>query len=229
MNALDIMRLLLEQGANVNQRNTSGNTALMEAASMGALDIMRLLIENGANVNQENTRGNTALMQAVSMGALNIVCLLVEQGANMNEQDKCGRTPLMLSVDPSGSTRKIHMGIVRFLVEQGANMNVRNVYGQNVLQLAERKRRTEAADVLLEAALLLTLHVGEPSPIGLVNATATDINGNELASVEVCVSFQTTAREPTDSAWRTIREAMSQELRETRLLCFMLPDGRILR
>merc|ERR1719329_1313003 len=109
-------------------------------------------------------------------------------------------------------------------------MNVENVFGENALEIAERgaERRTEAAEVLLEAALVLTLHVGEPSPIGLVNVTATDINGNELASVEVRVSFHTKTREPEDSAWRTIRQAVLQDLGETRLLRFMLPDGRVL-
>ena len=48
---LEVVRLLVENGANVNARDENGRTPLFRAADEGHLDIVRLLVENGAEVN----------------------------------------------------------------------------------------------------------------------------------------------------------------------------------
>ena len=48
---VELVRLCLRHGANVERRNCEGETALGYAASWGSLDIVRLIVEAGADVN----------------------------------------------------------------------------------------------------------------------------------------------------------------------------------
>jgi ankyrin repeat protein len=57
----DLMQLLLSHGAQINQQDPRGNTALMIAAKAGSMSGVEFLIRNGANVNLKNSSGETAL------------------------------------------------------------------------------------------------------------------------------------------------------------------------
>lgn len=56
----DIVRLLLEQGANIESKDSDGCTALPHAAKMGHQDMVRLLLEQGANIESKDIDGSTA-------------------------------------------------------------------------------------------------------------------------------------------------------------------------
>ena len=45
---IDIMRLLVENGAEVNARDEYGETPLHQTAERGYIEVVRLLVENGA-------------------------------------------------------------------------------------------------------------------------------------------------------------------------------------
>jgi hypothetical protein len=60
--SLDVMRLLIERGADVNAQNAFGSTALMWSASDPAK--VRLLLDHGAQVNTAARSGRTALIIA---------------------------------------------------------------------------------------------------------------------------------------------------------------------
>lgn len=61
---LEIVKLLIAKGANVNQKNVRGATALMAAAIDGTASVVRYLLEQGADVNARDKDGTTALMCA---------------------------------------------------------------------------------------------------------------------------------------------------------------------
>ena len=58
---LDVMRLLLEKGGQVNAVNEDGNTALHVAAFMCRTEIVQLLLSKGASVTQRNGRRERAI------------------------------------------------------------------------------------------------------------------------------------------------------------------------
>lgn len=61
---LEMVELLIANGADVNQKNFRGATALMSAATDGSILVVRFLLEKGADVKARDKDGNTALTYA---------------------------------------------------------------------------------------------------------------------------------------------------------------------
>ncbi|WAR11434.1 ANR60-like protein [Mya arenaria] len=64
----NLVRKLIESGADVNASTPLGRTALHVAASQGHGHIVDLLLEHGADIDAEDDRGQTALTIAASFG-----------------------------------------------------------------------------------------------------------------------------------------------------------------
>ena len=58
---LEIVKLLVQRGAKVNETNRDGNTALVGAAFMCHTDVVRFLLEKGASTSHKNNRRETAI------------------------------------------------------------------------------------------------------------------------------------------------------------------------
>jgi predicted RNA-binding protein YlqC (UPF0109 family) len=82
---IEIIKLLLDNKADVNIQRLDGTTALMDAVYRGKGDIAKLLIENGANVNACTKDGCTVLAIATLKGRKDILLLLIENGAKASE------------------------------------------------------------------------------------------------------------------------------------------------
>lgn len=65
---VDIVKLLLAEGADINARNLSGRTSLMLAAERGQSQVAKLLIERGANVLSTDNGDMTPLKLAAKRG-----------------------------------------------------------------------------------------------------------------------------------------------------------------
>ena len=63
----DIVRMLLDAGANIEHKNDQGENALISAVQEGHIDTVKLLLDAGADVNQSNTDGETALDLAIRL------------------------------------------------------------------------------------------------------------------------------------------------------------------
>jgi ankyrin repeat protein len=106
---VDLMRSLLQAGANPAIATLEGTTPLMAAAGLGryedyatveeerALAAIRLLVNANVDVNQVNNHGETALHAAAHRGANSLVRFLVSNGADLEMKDKYGRTPLVIA------------------------------------------------------------------------------------------------------------------------------------
>lgn len=93
---LQILRLLLDHGADINYQAGDGNTPLIAAAASSdtalAYDKARLLIERDARLDVANKRGETALMLATGTGNEKLVKRLLEQGADTRLKNAVGET-----------------------------------------------------------------------------------------------------------------------------------------
>jgi ankyrin repeat protein len=93
--ALDVCRLLIQAGADVNAQSSTGRSALHFAASGGHVDVVSLLLENRAAVNQTDNSGLTALSICAMSGGIDVATLLMQRGADPNIADpKTGWLPL---------------------------------------------------------------------------------------------------------------------------------------
>ena len=99
----EIVKLLLEKGADVNAKNMYGETPLHKAASdNGNKEIVTLLLEKGANVYAKDTYNQTPLDIAKDKGHTKIVAFLEEI---MKKQSPDGKVE-SLDVQPGTSARK---------------------------------------------------------------------------------------------------------------------------
>lgn len=75
---MDVVKVLLKEGANIEDHNENGHTPLMEAASAGHVEVARVLLEYGAGINtHSNEFKESALTLACYKGQnSNIVSVL---------------------------------------------------------------------------------------------------------------------------------------------------------
>lgn len=93
-NEPDIVRLLIERGALVNDVDNYGNRVLHCAVHNKApSEIIKILLDNGADINAQNSEGETALHRAVEKNYLEAVKLLVKRGADVRVQNNRGEIP----------------------------------------------------------------------------------------------------------------------------------------
>jgi ankyrin repeat protein len=71
-----LMKKLINEGADLQQKNDFGATALMLACQIGHIAVVKLLLENGALDNAIGNDGNTAYMLAAEYGHTDIMGLL---------------------------------------------------------------------------------------------------------------------------------------------------------
>ncbi|MCL1857486.1 MAG: ankyrin repeat domain-containing protein, partial [Kiritimatiellaeota bacterium] len=93
-----IITALLEAGADVNAKDSSGDTALYSAVTWGSIEAVEVLLAAGADPDLQDRNGDTALMsasQGYNAGCREKALMLIAAGANANLQNKDGRTAFM--------------------------------------------------------------------------------------------------------------------------------------
>ena len=93
----EIVKLLLNAGADIDKQNNNGNTALILASLDNYVEIVELLLNAGADIDKQNNKGNTALFYASKDNNIEIVKLLLNADADIDKQNNNGDTALILS------------------------------------------------------------------------------------------------------------------------------------
>jgi uncharacterized protein len=113
-NDLQLMKMLLDAGADPKLTLKDRSTVLMIAAAGGAvvgayavaipvteessIEAIKLCLDRGVDINAFNTNGTTAVHSAVQRGAQKVVRFLAEHGAKLDMKNKQGRTPLDIAM-----------------------------------------------------------------------------------------------------------------------------------
>lgn len=112
-----IARILLNAGADVNEKDKLGLTPLMLACgkpTFGYRDIAETLIKKGAHINVRDALGYTPLLLALSGGTIDIAEMLINKGADVSVRTRKGETPLSLAQQAQCTD------IVDLLISKGA-------------------------------------------------------------------------------------------------------------
>ncbi|RYO86962.1 hypothetical protein DL764_008929 [Monosporascus ibericus] len=114
---VEVVKLLLDKGADVTVANKDGWTPLIAASSKGHVDVVRLLLTTaGVNADlNDSESGQTPLSWAAANGCEAVVQALLDTGkVDTNSRDNNGRTPLQWAAERG------HETIVRLLLKKGA-------------------------------------------------------------------------------------------------------------
>ena len=82
----EIVRLLIEKGAALDERTSTLHTALTLSARRGRTEVVRLLVDAGAALNAKTKFDNTALILAIGERHPETAQLLIESGADTSIQ-----------------------------------------------------------------------------------------------------------------------------------------------
>lgn len=89
----------LKAGADVNERDDHGATALMWGSLRGYREVVAVLISSRADTSLHDDRGQTALHWAAMRGKTDIVKLLLEAGADRTKTDAAGKDPAAVALE----------------------------------------------------------------------------------------------------------------------------------
>jgi ankyrin repeat protein len=140
--AVDVVKFLIERGADPNQGLLSG------ACLEGMVGIVEALLAGGADPNVANEDGVTPLMDAAQAGKKHcaaITRLLVAAGAKLEAKMSDGRFPLQWHAT-YGTPESVQV-----LIDAGADINQDDGQGETALASAIYEGRADTAAVLIGA------------------------------------------------------------------------------
>ena len=145
---VEVAQLLLEAGANPNQADFAGDSALYAASAYGHAEVVHLLLEARADVSLVDTSdgecGHTAVRVAAATGHAEVLHLLLKAGADVESDDVLRQTLLHVACMHG------HVEVARLLLQAGADKDAVDKYGCTALQMASAHNRIEVARLLLE-------------------------------------------------------------------------------
>ena len=139
------VRETLARGADVNARDTGGNTALWRASAVGHLAVVCELLDRGADVDARSKDGSMALMIASCNGHTAVVLELAARGTDVNTRKTIGTTALILACS------RDHVATAAALLRVGADVNAQCDEGWSALMYAAYSGYVDAVRVLLAA------------------------------------------------------------------------------
>ena len=145
--SLDVAKLLLDNGAEINFSDSFNWTSLMNSCLNfnnlnSYLNKKRIdfLIENGSDVNVKNCDISQPLTILIIYSSdkigLETIKLLIRKGSNVNFKDKYFVTPLMICFELNNNI-SIRYDIIKLLLDNKADVYIKNTKGYNIFNLIE--------------------------------------------------------------------------------------------
>ena len=148
---MELVRLLLVKGADVNKADKDGQTPLFFCSRINGYNLARLLLAKGADVNKANNGGQTPLFWSCFTGNFEFARLLVDREADVNKANNAGWTPL------HWSCFKGNFELSRLLLSRGAKDNDT---AQSSQKIAQRSTCIYISKVNPQLRAWLTARVG---------------------------------------------------------------------
>ena len=152
---IEHVKLLVDAGATLEERDAKGNTPLLSAALHGYPDVAQVLIDKGANVNAVSPKGNGILHYTLPDPSqdrgrdeyLPIADMALAKGINVNLVNDMKQSALTIAA-------KEHLrDYVQQLVDKGADLDQVDWEKKNALQHAQSGSFGEPSAKVLETAI----------------------------------------------------------------------------
>ncbi|KAJ6789603.1 hypothetical protein PWT90_09841 [Aphanocladium album] len=135
---LEIVKLLIQEGACVNKQGGYFGNALQTAAKSKFHEAVETLIQHGADVNAQGGHYGNALQAAAWAGCQEVAETLIQHGADVNAQGGCYGNALQAASEAG------HKEVVEALILLGANVNAQGARHGSALLAAVRGLTGEA-------------------------------------------------------------------------------------
>ncbi|KAJ5538533.1 hypothetical protein N7494_008012 [Penicillium frequentans] len=193
----DSLRLLIDKGALIDQKDNEGRTPLSLAAELGRLDHVKILVESNADINSADGKGWTPLHWAFSMcNHETVEYLSSNQDVNNDHQDVNGRTHLVIAAEAGNGE------MIRYLLGAKAAKQKRMIgIERNLLIWAIFQQDVATVQILLKTDESLINHrVKGRTPLSM----ATEIGDPEIA--ELLVSARADVHALDEAKWPPLSE-----------------------
>lgn len=139
---MQILRLLLDRGADVNCTDYDGFFPLGQAAQRGFVTVVDLLLEHGADVSINDPCSAPALVEASRSGHQNVVKTLLDRGALIDAQNGHGWTALTIAAAQG------HENTVNLLLDRGASIDAQDGPGWTAVAATAVRGRIKTLELL---------------------------------------------------------------------------------
>jgi len=143
-NSVDIIELLIKEGANYSLVNSTGETPLHTSARCGALESLKLLYKYDKDIESRDNDELTCLHDAACYDKIQTVQFLIENKANIEAKTSSGETPLMFAV------RQGYLNIVNLLLDSNADVAAKNRNNFTSLHIAAKYGHAKVTDLLIK-------------------------------------------------------------------------------
>lgn len=194
---LDLLRLLIERGADLNFESEYRETALRVLSRLGRFDGVKLLLDAGAD---EGQLAWTALLRAIAIGTMDDVRRELENGADPEEREFWERTAWLMAIsagnleaakllfdsgvdtDACGRCTKPalfyaiethNLGMIKWLLALGMDPTVTDQFGQTPLTIACEHDDIDAIEALIAAGADADVNSGTYTPLGSARSART--------------------------------------------------------
>ncbi|KAE8365200.1 ankyrin repeat-containing domain protein [Aspergillus caelatus] len=189
-----VVKLLLENDADVGAADGSRLTALHVSSQKGHIDVVKLLIDSGAETNCTSSYGSTPLNMASGRGHVEVAQLLLDNGADITTANNEGWTPLI------SASHEGHDGVVKLLLDNPKiDINAEDNIGRTPLFHAAAFGHGEVVQLLLSHKLV----VNSKDRYNTTPLFAAARNGHENA-VERLLAFEDVDINAKDGLGRTL-------------------------
>ena len=181
MGNVEMIEYLVEQGADINEKNSEGTTPLMQCILRNqSKECVSVLLRLGADINVQDKDGFSPLVLAVIEGQTETVRLFLDAGASPTLSTTGGATPLILAAHfgfidiarrllshnvpidtqaKNGQNALIaasmhdHLDIVHFLVQHGASLHLRDKNNSTAFMIARQHNHVDIEQFLLSSLI----------------------------------------------------------------------------
>lgn len=129
---IECMKILLDNGANINVIDINGRSPIFYALDSGKIDALKLLIDNGADLNQKDKNEITLLDFAMKNQDFEVIKLLLENGVDINYKNKMGESLLITAISDENNGVN---DLVQLLFNKGARKYIDEYDSQQITPL----------------------------------------------------------------------------------------------